>query len=229
MTNWDFNAQAIQLTRKLGRKSGSVPKVQNVYHRYRFIACVKDEVRSQYHFSNSTALIVKRKTLWHPRQAYRVSDELLTESNCRFTVIRCHELDDFPEILDRRVGYQDFEVHSEIIGFTSSMGRTRPDSTSFKPRLNASSNTVSSGVASIANNSAVSSALSRGFRRSMAVLISRTVLIPRKKFSCLSLPPQSCRQHASWYSLLRQTHYSNARWLDRVREMTKSECRMPKE
>ena len=191
MIAWDFNAVATQLPGKLGGKSCSVPEVQNVYRQRPLIAFVKNEVRSQHHFSNSTAFIVKRKTLWHPRQAHRVSNELLTESNCRVTVICCHELDDFPEILDRGVGYQDFKVHSEIMGPTSSMARTRPDSTSFRPRLNASSNAVSSGVTSVANNSAVSNALSRGFRRSIAVLISRTVLMSYKKLSCFSLAPQS--------------------------------------
>jgi hypothetical protein len=86
---------------------------------------------------------------------------------------------------------QHFEAHSGIKAFTSSMDRTRPAFTSFNPRCSAASNAASSGIASFANNSAISSDRAGGSRRAMAVLISSIVFITTRQPSHLSLPNQS--------------------------------------
>src|SRR4029077_9818270 len=67
---------------------------------------------------------------------------------------------------------QDFEVHRGIIAFTSSIGRTRAASTSFKPRSNAASSAALSGSVFMANNSAVSRAFSCALKFAIADLIS---------------------------------------------------------
>src|SRR4029077_21201305 len=76
------------------------------------------------------------------------------------------------KICNGAVRDQDFEVHRGIIAFTSSIGRTRPASTSFKPRSNAASSAALSGSAFMANNSAVRRALSCGLKFAIADLIS---------------------------------------------------------
>jgi hypothetical protein len=82
------------------------------------------------------------------------------------------KLDNLFDISNGAVRDQDFEVHRGIIAFTSSMGRTRPASTSFKPRSNAASSAALSGSAFMANNSAVRRALSCGLKLAIADLIS---------------------------------------------------------
>ena len=94
------------------------------------------------------------------------------QTNCSIRIIFCHKLDNLFKISDCAVRDQDFEVHCGIMLFTSSIGRTRPASTSFRPRSRAASSSAASVSVLIANNSAARSALSRAFRFPIAVLIS---------------------------------------------------------
>lgn len=74
--------------------------------------------------------------------------------------------------LPATVSDQDFEIHRGIKSLTSSIGRTRPASTSRSPRSSADSSSISSGSDAIANSSTARIAFSRGSRCAIAVLIS---------------------------------------------------------
>jgi hypothetical protein len=172
-----MNAGINRLRVELGRKPRPVPKVQDVYCKRSFVTGIKDKVRTQRDFSDSASLIVKRKPLRHRCELQSLREELFANADRGLTIVPGNEFNDFPEVLNRRVCDQDFEAHREIIGLTSSIGRTRPAATSFRPRVSAASSAASSGVVSEANNSAVKSARSCGFKDAIAVLISSTVLI----------------------------------------------------
>ena len=98
---------------------------------------------------------------------------------CCLSIILRNELNDLLQICERVVRDQDFEIHCGSRSLTCSMGRTRPDFTSFNPRCKAASSRISSGCGPVAKSSAVRSALSRGFKCAIAVLISSSVLICR--------------------------------------------------
>lgn len=179
------------LERNLRRTPRAVPKVQDVYKRSFFITEIEDEIRRQRRFADPTSFVVKRKTLRHRSQTQRACEKLFSETDRSHGIIRRDELNDLLEIGDGAVGDQDFEAHRGIKAFTSSMGRTRPAFTSLMPRSSAASNVASSGIASFANNSAISSDRAGGSRRAMAVLISSIVFIPTRQLSHLSLLNQS--------------------------------------
>src|SRR5947208_15535051 len=105
-------------------------------------------------------------------------DQFFTHTECCLRIILRHKLHNLFEVSGGAVGDQDFETHRGIALFTSSTGRTRPASTSFKPRSKATSSAASSGSAFVANNSAASNALSCAFKCAIAVFISCRVLIP---------------------------------------------------
>jgi hypothetical protein len=96
----------------------------------------------------------------------------LTKPDGSLGIVYRDELDNLYHISNGAVRDQDFEVHPGIIALTSLTGRTRPASTSFKPRSNAASSAALSGSVFIANNSAVSRVLSRGLKFAIADLIS---------------------------------------------------------
>src|SRR5438128_1201046 len=109
-------------------------------------------------------------------------DKLFTQTECFLTIVPSNKLHDLFEVSDGAVGDQNFELHRGIVLFSSSMGRTRPASTSFKPRSKAASSAPSSGSAFIANNSAASNALSCEFKCAIAVFISRRVCSVHHRF-----------------------------------------------
>src|SRR5437016_1018063 len=149
-----------------------MPKVQDLYDGRALIADVKNEKRRQRHLAYPAPLVVERKALWHRGQTQRMRDKSFTQTDCCLTVVLRDKFHDLFEVSERALGDQDFEVHPGIMPFTSSMGRTRPASTSFKPRSKAASSATSSGSVFIANNSAARSALSWAFKCAIAVFIS---------------------------------------------------------
>lgn len=178
------------LNRKLRLTPRAVPKVQDVYKRGFFITKIEDEIRRQRRFTDPSSFVVKRETLRHRPQTQRSGGKLFSETDRSRGIVRRDELNDLLKVGDSAFRDQDFETHCGIKALTSSMERTRPAFTSFKPRCSAASNAASSGIASFANNSAISSDRAGGSRRAMAVLISSIVFITTRQLSHLSLPNQ---------------------------------------
>jgi hypothetical protein len=175
------------LDKELRLTPRAVPKVQDAYNRGFFITKIEDEVRRQRRLADPTSFVVERKALRHRSQTQRACEKLFSETDRSRGIIGRDELNDLREVRNGAVGDQDFETHRGIKAFTSSMGRTRPAFTSLIPRSSAASNAASSGIASFANNSAISSDRAGGSRRAMAVLISSIVFTSTRQLSHLSL------------------------------------------
>ncbi len=155
-----------------------VPEVQDVHAVRSLIEGVIKKIGRHRHLPNPSGEIMIPMPLRERAQADGATDQLLAQSCGSSRVVICDKLNDFAQIPQRGVRNQDLAAHFGIIANTSSSGRTRPASTSRKPRSSAASRSVGSGSLSDANSSAASIAFSSGVSCAIAVLISCSVLIP---------------------------------------------------